>query len=126
MIESTLQKYKNNTEEEKVEFVKLAKQYSEDTSSINGGDIGWIGKGDTVPTFESTVIHTPVGVVSAPVRTPFGWHILMVNAVRDSDQTTDREKATIRQELREMKATLMYVEWIRNIRDSAYVKKNEN
>lgn len=126
MIEATLQKYKSDPKELKAEFIKLAKQYSEDTSSINGGDIGWVGKGDTVPTFESMVINTPVGTVSQPVRTPFGWHILMVNATRDSDQTTDREKATIRQELREVKATLMYVEWIRNIRDSAYVKMNEN
>ena len=126
MLYDMLAKYKNNHEEQESEFIKLAKQYSDDTSSINGGDIGWVSRGDTVPAFETVMMNTPQSTISQPVRTPFGWHIIEVDAVRNSDQTTDREKATIRTELRDVKATLMYVEWLRNIRDSAYVKLNDD
>jgi peptidyl-prolyl cis-trans isomerase SurA len=126
MIKAILDKYNNNSLSQREMFVKLAKQYSEDTSSVNGGDIGWVGRGDTVGVFEDTMLNIPVGKLSDPIRTPFGWHILMVDNVRNSDQTTDREKSAIRQELREVKATLLYAEWLRNIRDSAYIKMNDN
>lgn len=107
------------------DFEKYAKQYSEDTSSINGGDIGWVSHGDTVPIFESTVINTPIGVISQPIRTQFGWHILEVIGVRESNLTQDKERSEIRQELRENKSTILYAEWLRNIRDAAYVKIND-
>jgi peptidyl-prolyl cis-trans isomerase SurA len=108
------------------DFIKYAKQYSEDTSSISGGDIGWVSSGDTVPAFEQTILKTPIGVVSDPVRTPFGWHILQVTGIRDSNLTNDREKAAIRQELRDNKATMLYAQWIRDIREMAYVKMNDD
>jgi peptidyl-prolyl cis-trans isomerase SurA len=108
------------------DFVKYAKQYSEDTSSINGGDLGWVSLGDTVPAFEQTMLKTPVGMVSNPVRSPFGWHILQVLEVRNSNQTNDREKAEIRQELRENKGTMIYTQWLRDIREMAYVKMNDD
>lgn len=107
------------------DFIKLAK-YSDDTSSINGGDIGWIAKGDTVPTFEQAIINTPVGKVSDIIRTPFGWHILEVLGTRDSNLTNDKEKSDIRQDIRESKTALLYTQWLRNIREMAYVKINDN
>ena len=107
------------------EFIKLAKQYSEDTSSIKGGEIGWVSKGDTVPAFEQAMIKMPVGQISKPIRSQFGWHILEVMGVRDSNLTHDREKADIRQELHENKATLLYTQWLRDIREMAYVKMND-
>lgn len=103
-------------------FVSEAKQYSEDTSSINGGDIGWVGHGDTVPPFESAIINTPVGIISKPLRTQFGWHILEVLGIRESNLTNDKERSEIKLELRENKSTILYAEWLRDIRDAAYVK----
>ena len=111
---------------ESADFIRLAKQYSEDTSSINGGDIGWVSKGDTVPAFEQAMINTPVGVVSEPIHSPFGWHILQVIGTRESNLSNDREKAEIRQEIHENKANTLYNQWLRDIRDSAYVKMNDN
>lgn len=108
------------------DFTDLAKRYSEDTSSIKGGDIGWVSKGDTVPQFEQAMLKTPVGQISEPIRSPFGWHILEVIETRDSNLANDKEKAEIRQELRETKAQLLYTEWVRNLRDMAYVKLNDN
>jgi peptidyl-prolyl cis-trans isomerase SurA len=107
-------------------FTKLAKKYSEDASSINGGDIGFVGKSDTVPTFEEQVMTLPLYKLSNPVRTPFGWHLLYVDSITSTNKTTDIEKATIRQELREVKTTLLYAEWLRNLKDSAYIIKVAN
>ena len=114
-----------NPQAESDSFASCAKKYSEDTSSIKGGDLGWVSRGDTVPAFESAVINTPIGIISEPIRSPFGWHILEVLEVRDVNLSNDREKAEIRQEIHDSKANTLYIEWQRNIRDAAYVKMND-
>lgn len=125
-IRDQLIKDNGNTAKQNKDFIDLAKRYSEDTSSIKGGDIGWVSKGDTVPQFEQAMLKTPVGQISEPVRSPFGWHLLEVTETRDSNLANDKEKAEIRQELREMKAQMLYTEWVRNLREMAYVKLNDN
>lgn len=126
MIKQQLDQDKNNPAKLNQDFIRLAKKFSEDTSSINGGDLGWISKGDTVPQFEQAVLSTPIGQVSDPIRSPFGWHLVEVLETRDSNLTNDREKAEIRQELHDTKASLMYQQWLRDIREMAYVKINDN
>ena len=123
-IRDQLMKDTGNPQKESADFIKLAKQYSEDTSSIKGGDIGWVTKGDTVPQFEQAMLTTPIGQISQPIRSPFGWHILQVMETRDSNLANDREKAEIRQDLRNTKAEMLYTEWMRNLREMAYVKIN--
>lgn len=125
-IQKSLEQDKNNPEKLNLDFIKYAKEYSEDTSSINGGDLNWVSLGDTVPTFESAVIHTKVGVISPPIKTPFGWHLLEVLGIRESNLATDKEKSEIRQELRMTKANLVYEQWLRDIRSAAYVKFNQD
>ncbi|MBX9867731.1 MAG: peptidylprolyl isomerase [Burkholderiales bacterium] len=125
-IYNQLAKDASNPALESKEFTDLAKQYSDDTSSIKGGDIGWVNKGDTVPQFEQQMMSNPVGKISQPFKSPFGWHILEVLETRDSNLANDREKAEIRQELRETKAQILYTEWMRNLRDMAYVKINDD
>ncbi|MBP7781995.1 MAG: peptidylprolyl isomerase [Burkholderiales bacterium] len=125
-IYNQLAKDSSNQALESKEFTDLAKQYSDDTSSLKGGDIGWVNKGDTVPQFEQQMMSNPVGKISQPFKSPFGWHILEVLETRDSNLANDREKAEIRQELRETKAQILYTEWMRNLRDMAYVKINDD
>ncbi len=108
------------------DFPKLAQEYSDDTSNTKGGDIGWISKGDTVPAFESAIINTPINTISEPIRSPFGWHIIEVLATRDSNLTDEKEKSEVRQDIRENKSQLLYVQWVRDIREAAYVKINDN
>lgn len=126
-IYAQLSKDKGNPIAESTDFVNLAKQYSDDPgSAIKGGDIGWTSKGDTVPQFEQAMLTTPTGVISPPFRSPFGWHILQVMEVRDSNMADEKERADIRQELRETKAQILYTEWVRNLREMTYVKINDN
>ncbi len=68
-----------------VDFGQLAKQYTEDRSSKeNGGDVGFITALQTVYPFENVVYATPVGKVSAPFRTQFGYHLVKVIEKRQS------------------------------------------
>jgi peptidyl-prolyl cis-trans isomerase C len=61
----------------KIKFDDAAKKYSIDKmSKNNGGEIGFINRGQTVPEFEDTAYSLSKGSVSAPVKTDFGWHII--------------------------------------------------
>jgi len=70
---------------EKEDFKTVAKETSEDQSvTDNGGYVGWITGFRTVYPFETMAFNTPVGTISKPVRTSFGYHILKVHDKRNS------------------------------------------
>jgi len=67
------------------DFGKVAKKYSEDPSvQQNNGDVGYFTALQMVYPFENIAFTTPINKVSMPFRTKFGYHILKVNAIRDS------------------------------------------
>jgi peptidyl-prolyl cis-trans isomerase D len=62
------------------DFAKLAKSDSQDPGSgVNGGELGWIVKGQTVPEFEKSAFSLPIGQTSGLVKTSYGYHILQVS-----------------------------------------------
>jgi len=64
------------------DFATLAKQYSQDTSASNGGDLGYFGKGKMVPEFETAAFALKSGEVSGVVKTVYGYHIIKVSDVK--------------------------------------------
>jgi len=61
------------------DFAALAKQYSTDAASkATGGDLGFFGKGQMVPAFQNAAFSQKIGAVGAPVKSPFGWHVIVV------------------------------------------------
>jgi peptidyl-prolyl cis-trans isomerase C len=58
------------------DFAAIAKKYSQDGSAVNGGDLGFVAKGQTVPQFEAAAFALQPGQISAVVETPFGFHII--------------------------------------------------
>ena len=60
------------------DFSILARRYSQCPSGRNGGELGYFGRGQMVPEFEKAAFGTPVGQVSAPVQTQFGWHLILI------------------------------------------------
>ncbi len=66
------------------DFAALARQYSEDEGSKDGGgDLGWIAKnGQMVKAFEDAVFATAAGTISGPTKTDFGWHIIQVREMK--------------------------------------------
>jgi len=66
-------------------FETVARQVSEDQSVVeNGGYIGWVSAFNTIYPFETRAYNTPIGTVSAPVRTAVGYHIIKVHNRRQS------------------------------------------
>lgn len=65
------------------DFAELAKANSTDTGSgANGGDLGWFGLGAMVKPFEDAVVAAEPGKVTAPVKSDFGWHLILVKETR--------------------------------------------
>ncbi|MEO8418416.1 MAG: peptidylprolyl isomerase [Methylophilaceae bacterium] len=104
------------------DFAEIARQSSEDGSAANGGDLGWVNPGDTVPEFEKTMNTLKPGEISAPIRTPFGWHIIQVIERRKQDMTREAARLKARQEIRSRKSDEAYQDWARELRDRAYVE----
>jgi peptidyl-prolyl cis-trans isomerase SurA len=104
------------------DFEKLAKAISDDPSGIKGGTLGWLMPGETVPEFERALNSLEFGVVSEPVRTQFGYHLIEVLDRRDSDVSEERQKAVARQAILQQKLEFRFEEWVRQVRDTTFIK----
>jgi peptidyl-prolyl cis-trans isomerase D len=87
-------------------FEDLAKKYSEDPGSAkDGGSLGWIGKGRTVPEFEKAAFSLPKGQISDLVKSSYGFHIIRVDDRQDAHMKTLEEvKDQIEPILKQQKA----------------------
>lgn len=104
------------------DFGQMARLHSVDGSATRGGDLGWLYPGDTVPEFERAMDALKIGEVSEPVKSPFGWHLIQVLERRVDESPEERNRLAARQALRERKANDAYLDWIRQLRDQAYVE----
>lgn len=85
----------------KEDFATLAKSYSEDEGSkVKGGDLGFFGRGQMVPAFETAAFNSKVGDIVGPVKTNFGYHLIKVLDKKAATvRTLDEAKAEIAQKL---------------------------
>ena len=105
------------------DFASLARANSQDTmSAAKGGDLGWVGPGDTVPAFEDAVNRLAPGEISAPVKSRFGWHLIQVTDHREHDNTEEFERSKARKLIRTRKYDEELFLWIRRLRDEAYIE----
>ena len=105
------------------DFASLARTHSDDRSSaLQGGDLGWVSKGQMVPEFEEVMLASDKGVISAPFRSQFGWHILQVLDRRQYDGTDEIKRVKAREALTERKREEAFQEWQRRLRNEAYVE----
>jgi peptidyl-prolyl cis-trans isomerase SurA len=105
-----------------VDFAEMARVHSDDATAARGGELDWIYPGDTVPDFERAYQELAIGEISEPVRTPFGVHLIQVLERRSADMSAERKRLQARQTLRERKSDEAYHEWLRQLRDQAYVE----
>jgi len=86
------------------DFAELAKKYSEDTTAQNGGDLGWIVRGQTVKEFEQAAFSMKPGQISDVVSATYGIHILKVSDKQLAHlQTFDEVKDSVRSNLEKEK-----------------------
>lgn len=103
------------------DFAELARLHSDDTSASKGGDLGWLSPRDTVPEFERAMDALKPGQVSNPVQSQFGWHLIQVLERRNKDVSAESQKLQAKQALRTRKADEAYQDFVRQLRDQAYV-----
>jgi peptidyl-prolyl cis-trans isomerase SurA len=103
------------------DFAELARSNSDDGTAARGGELDWVYPGDTVPEFERAYQDLKPGEISQPVRTTFGYHLIQVLERRSADLSPERRRLQARQVLRERKSDEAYQQWLRQLRDQAYV-----
>lgn len=105
------------------DFAEIARAHSEDIgSAASGGNLGWVSPGQTVPEFEKAMNALKPGELSAPIRSPFGIHIIQVLERRDRDVSQERAQANARNQIHSRKADERYEQWLRQLRDEAFVE----
>lgn len=104
------------------DFSVLAQTYSDDrVSASQGGQLGWIGADEVVPAFAEAMMQAIPNQYTAPVRTPYGWHILKVLDQRIVDRSEEVLRAQIRQSLLEKQLEEVWQQRLLELRQQAYV-----
>lgn len=117
--------YKRRIEAGQASFAQLAREYSEDGSAPQGGDLGWASPGQFVPEFEQVMSQLAVGGISEPFMSRFGAHLMQVNERRQARLDARQQRELALNALREQKFDAAYEEWAREIRERAYVELRE-
>lgn len=102
-------------------FQDVARAVSEDSSAPLGGDLGWLNPGETVPEFERAMNSLQPGQVSEPVKSPFGWHLIVVEERRTQDMADQYRRNLARQELYERRARSQFEAWLQQMRNMAFI-----
>jgi len=104
------------------DFAELAKEHSDDIGSAQeGGELGWTNPGQMVPEFETAMAGAEIGVITEPVRSEFGWHILEVTDRRTENFAEQVRRNQVANFLRESKYEEELENWLREIREEAFV-----
>jgi peptidyl-prolyl cis-trans isomerase SurA len=103
-------------------FEELARQYSDDGSATEGGDLGWSSPGGYVPEFEQAMDKLAIGEISQPVQTRFGVHLIQVIERREVAIDPKQAREQARNALREQKFDAAYTQWVADLRAKAYIE----
>jgi peptidyl-prolyl cis-trans isomerase SurA len=107
------------------DFAQLAREFSQDASAPNGGDLGWSSPGMYVPEFEDALNTLAPRQVSQPVVSRFGVHLIQVLERRQAKLSEREQREVARNVLREKKLEEAYVQWAQEVRGRAYVEMRE-
>lgn len=96
------------------DFAAVAKEVSKDsTTAADGGDLGWFPQGVMIPAFDDAAFSLPIGQISDPIQSKYGWHILQV--LERGDHELDPRYLSATQ-------TKAYNDWLKNARATADIQ----
>ncbi|HEV2110188.1 MAG TPA: peptidylprolyl isomerase, partial [Gammaproteobacteria bacterium] len=105
------------------DFAKLAAENSSDPGSAKqGGDLGWLDPGATVPEFDTAMNKLQPGEISEPFQTQFGWHIVQVLERRQAAQTDESRRNLAYQAIYNRKSEDVIQHWLGELKDSAFIE----
>ena len=109
----------------KADFAALARQYSQDGSAAQGGDLGWANPGMFVPEFEEAMDRLAPGEIGEPLVSRFGVHLIQLLERRRTALSAAQQREAVRAMLREKKLEESYQRWAQDLRARAYVDLRE-
>ncbi len=104
-----------------MDFAEQARRFSQDGSAQQGGDLDWLSPGQTVPEFEAVINRLQPGMMDV-AQTQFGWHLIQVLERRDTDVSEQQQRQQARIAIATFKADEQYQDWLRQLRDRAFVE----
>ncbi len=121
-VKASLLEFKQKIENKTAKFEDIAKMNSMDSAAGKGGDLGWMHPGDGFPEFEAAMNKLAVNEVSDPVETQSGFHLIQVLERKMTEDSQERKRAEARQAVRARKSDDALQDWLRQLRDRAYVE----
>ena len=106
-------------------FAALAKEFSQDGSASQGGDLGWANPGMFVPEFEEVMNKLAEDDISNPLVSRFGVHLIQVTERRKVDLSPREMRESVRAQLKETRSEEAYSSWAKDIRARAFVEMRE-
>lgn len=105
-----------------VTFEASARQFSQDGSAPQGGDLGWVSPGQFVPEFEAVMDTLKPGELSQPMVSRFGAHLIRLEERREVAMTPEQQAEAARNALREKKVEERLQTWAQEVRAIAFVE----
>lgn len=120
-----LAELKKRVEAGQADFAQLAREFSQDASAANGGDLGWANPGLFVPEFEEAMNSLAPGKIAEPLVSRFGVHLIQLLERRQSTLSQREQRDAARNLVREKKLDEAYAQWAQDVRGRAYVELRE-
>ena len=102
-------------------FSDLAKRFSNDSSAPQGGVLGWLNPGETVPPFEKAMNALKPGEISQPVQSQFGWHLIIVDGRRTQDMADQFIRNQARQQIFLQRSNVAFEAWLQQVRSQSFI-----
>lgn len=105
------------------DFGALAEKYSDDFYKVKGGDLGWVHRGRLEPDFEKVAFSLPVGKVSEPFRTQYGYNLIKVEGKQPAQQMKFADlRVMLKAQLEEERARELRAAWVDELKKGARIE----